>query len=114
MKKYPAKHIRSYGDIFLYYDKNIWIKACEDIKAKDNYPKNRDEIRAYYDSTKDIESYKHSYFLVRIMHGQIDFEKSDAVERLKALLPKEIFEERNELDNSKNDKIKGMYVPSNI
>lgn len=51
------------------FDRNLWMKACEDIGAKDNSPQNRDEIRAYYDSTRDIECYKHGYRLVRIMHG---------------------------------------------
>ena len=111
--------LESYGDISLYYDKNLWIKACEDIKAKDNSPKNRDEVRAYYDSTRDIECSKRGYYLVRIMHGQIDFEEEDAIEKLKALLPREVFGDNNKLAhsqpiklyNNQNDKIKVcMYL----
>lgn len=78
----------SYPDIPLYYDKNKWIKACSDIQAKDNQPKDRDEVRAYYDSTRDIESAKHGYKLVRIMHGQIDFSLSDAQIKLEKMLGK--------------------------
>ena len=40
-------------------DRNLWIKACADVQAKDGNPANRDEVRAYYDSTRDIEAYKH-------------------------------------------------------
>lgn len=78
--------LKSYSDIPVNFDRNIWIKACSDIDAKDNYPVNRDEIRAYYDSTRDIEASKHGYRLVRIMHGQIDFEKADATENLIKLI----------------------------
>lgn len=79
--------LESYRGVPVCFDRNLWMKACEDIGAKDNSPQNRDEIRAYYDSTRDIECYKHGYRLVRIMHGQIDFEKPDALEKLKELIP---------------------------
>ena len=76
----------SYTDVPLDFDRQLWIDACRDIHAKDNQPKDRDEVRAYYDSTRDIEAYKHGYRLVRIMHGQVDFEKVGAVEELKEIL----------------------------
>ncbi|WP_434799214.1 nitrilase-related carbon-nitrogen hydrolase [Terrisporobacter vanillatitrophus] len=76
----------SYPDISVYFDRQLWIKACNDINAKDRQPVNRDEIRAYYDSIRDIEASKHGYKLVRIMHGQIDFESDEAEGRLKKLL----------------------------
>lgn len=79
--------LESYMGVPVCFDRNLWMKACDDIGAKDNSPQNRDEIRAYYDSTRDIECYKHGYRLVRIMHGQIDFEKPDASEKLKELIP---------------------------
>nr|MCR5624708.1 hypothetical protein [Lachnospiraceae bacterium] len=72
----------SYSDIELNYDKELWIKACKDVQAKDNYPKDRDEVRAYYDSIRDIEAAKHGYTLIRIMHGQFDFKKPDAMDYL--------------------------------
>ena len=55
---------------------------------RDNAPVNRDEIRAYYDSIRDIACYEHGYKLLRIMHGQIDFESDDAAEQLSRLLTK--------------------------
>lgn len=78
--------LMSYPQISLNYDRGLWIRACGDIQAKDNQPANRDEIRAYYDSTRDIEAAKHGYRLIRIMHGQIDFESSKAAEKLTELI----------------------------
>ncbi len=75
-----------YNDLSLCYDVDLWKKACSDIDAKDNNPANRDEIRAYYDSVRDIEAAKNGYRLVRIMHGQIDFESEEAKEQLMELL----------------------------
>ena len=78
--------LEAYKNVSLCYDRALWIKACSDIQAKDGNPANRDEVRAYYDSTRDIEAAKHGYRLVRIMHGQIDFERPDALSRLESLL----------------------------
>ena len=78
--------LQAYPKIPLCFDKDLWIRACADICARDNQPINRDEIRAFYDSTRDIEAFKNGYRLVRIMHGQIDFESDDAMEKLKSLL----------------------------
>lgn len=75
-----------YKDLSFCYDVDLWKKACNDINAKDNNPVNRDEIRAYYDSVRDIKAAKHGYRLVRIMHGQIDFESEEAKEQLMELL----------------------------
>lgn len=76
----------AYPDVPLHYDRELWISACQDIQAKDNYPVNRDEVRAFYDSTRDIEAAKHGYTLVRIMHGQIDFQSANAYKKLAELL----------------------------
>ena len=76
----------SYQDIPLNFNRQLWIEACRDIQAKDNQPHDRDEIRAYYDSIRDINAYKHGYKLIRIMHGQTDFEKKDAEGVVKKLL----------------------------
>lgn len=78
--------LEAYPDVSLCFDRNLWIKACSDIQAKDGQPSNRDEIRAYYDSTRDIEASKHGYTLVRIMHGQVDFQKENGREELQKLL----------------------------
>jgi len=91
------RSLESYKNIPLYYDRELWIKACDDIRAKDNSPINRDEIRAYYDSVRDIECFKHGYCLVRIMHGQIDFETSNGAQQLKVLI--------NNAFNMRNQKI---------
>ncbi len=85
--------LMSYPQVPLCFDRQQWIDACIDIQAKDNQPINRDEIRAYYDSVRDIEAAKHGYRLIRIMHGQIDFESGGAYEKLAALLNVEKTEE---------------------
>ena len=76
------------SDIHLYYNKKIWLKACDDINAKMKKKKDplRDEKRAFYDSVRDIEAYRHGYKLIRIMHGQFDFSRNDAKEYLLELI----------------------------
>lgn len=91
--------LESYRNIPVCFDRELWIKACDDIDAKDNAPQNRDEVRAYYDSTRDIECYKHGYRIVRIMHGQINFEMPDATEKLKKLILQNN-PVRNQIENS--------------
>lgn len=76
----------SYPDVPVCYDREKWITACESIHAKDNQPANRDEIRAYYDSVRDICAAEHGYRLVRIMHGQTDFLDDGSITELKYLL----------------------------
>ncbi len=72
--------------IHLCFSKNDWIDHCNKIKAKDNDPIDRDERRAYYDSIRDIEAYKHGYKLVRIKHGDFDWEDNNASAYLDRLL----------------------------
>ncbi len=76
------------SDLHLYFNKNMWLKACDDINAKmkkRNSPF-RDETRAFYDSVRDIEAYRHGYRLIRIMHGQFDFSREDAKSYLLELI----------------------------
>lgn len=76
----------SYPNVPVCYDREKWIAACESIQAKNNQPANRDEIRAYYDSVRDICAAEHGYKLVRIMHGQTDFLDDGSIAELKCLL----------------------------
>ncbi len=76
----------AYMDIPVYYNRDAWIVACDNIKARDNQPIDRDEGRAYYDSVRDIEAYRNGYRLIRIMHGMIDFEGKDAEVELRKVL----------------------------
>lgn len=73
---------KSYGKTKLSFDKDLWVKACADIQAKDNNPVYRDEARAYYDAFRDIASAENGYTLIRIMHGQMDFLAEDARKHL--------------------------------
>lgn len=81
-----GRSLQAYGSFPLWYDRQLWLEACESIKAKDNQPVNRDEIRAYYDSVRDIAAAMNGYKLVRIMHGQVDFAAPDGYEKLLKLL----------------------------
>ena len=38
--------LEAYRDMPVLFDRELWIKACKDIQAKDNQPYNRDETRA--------------------------------------------------------------------
>lgn len=78
--------LQSYLNIQVNFDRKLWIKACEDVNAKANSSKNRDVIRAYYDSVRDIACHKNGYKLIRIMHGQMDFTKPDAYDDLEKYL----------------------------
>lgn len=76
------------SDLKLYYNKKMWLKACDDINAKMKKKADpfRDEKRAFYDSVRDIEAYRHGYKLIRVMHGQFDFSSKDAKEYLLELI----------------------------
>lgn len=72
--------------INLNFSKEIWINACRKINAKDNSPIDRDEKRAFYDTVRDIEAFRHGYKLVRIKHGVIDWEADGAERHLKQIV----------------------------
>lgn len=104
--------LEAYRNIPVLFDRELWIQACNDINAKDNSPVNRDEIRAFYDSTRDIACYQNGYRLIRIMHGQMDFRKPGADQYLKALLDNEIVS--NEFHADDEDCLKvAMYLQTN-
>lgn len=74
-------------NISLYFSKEAWIQACEEIDAHDNNPHDRDEKRALYDAVRDIEAYRHGYRLVRIKHGDVDWSAPEAKWDLLELIP---------------------------
>ena len=77
----------SYPDsLQLHFDKQLWINKCDQIRAQDNQPPNRDETRAYYDSIRDILSAKNGYRLIRIMHEQFDWENPNAYKYIEELV----------------------------
>lgn len=81
-----AVSLNAYQEIPLNFDRDLWIRACQDVEARDNDPVYRDEGRAFFDSTRDIQAYRNGFKLIRIMHGQIDFTKENAYEELLKLL----------------------------
>ena len=46
--------LNAYKDIKLNYNRDLWIRACNEVNAHDNAPAYRDEGRAFFDSTRDI------------------------------------------------------------
>lgn len=70
----------------LHFSKSAWIDSCKKINAKDNSPIDRDEKRAFYDTVRDIEAYKHGYRLIRIKHGDFDWSEKGAEEHLTDLI----------------------------
>jgi|LSQX01.2.fsa_nt_gb very-short-patch-repair endonuclease len=79
LENYPPK-------IKLCFSKEAWINSCKIINAKDNSPTDRDERRAFYDAVRDIEAFKNGYKLIRIKHGDFDWETDDAKENLKQIV----------------------------
>lgn len=79
LENYPA-------GIKLSFTLNDWIKYCKQVDAHDNFPVDRDERRAFYDTVRDFESLNNGYKLVRIKHGETDWEHPNAVEELKKIL----------------------------
>ncbi len=75
-------------ELQLLYDKDMWIKLCKEYHRSMNKRKDpmRDEKRAFYDSIRDILIPKNGYSLIRIYHGQIDFDGKNAVSDLKRIL----------------------------
>jgi len=74
------------SNVQLYYSKESWLEACKRINAKDNDPIDRDERRAFYDAVRDIEAYRNGYKLIRIKHGDFNWEEPGAGIHLKNLL----------------------------
>lgn len=80
MENYPK-------NVKIYFSKAYWIQQCNKINAKDNYPVDRDEKRAYYDAVRDIEAFKHGYKLIRIKHSDFDWTNDNASDYLKKIIP---------------------------
>ena len=80
--------------IKLHFSKETWINACKKINAKDNNPIDRDEKRAFYDTVRDIEAFRHDFKLVRIKHGDIDWEADGAEKHLMQIVS--VAEKQNE------------------
>jgi len=66
-------------DLNLNFDKDKWCEACKNIKATDNDPIYRDEQRAFYDSVRDILAARNGMTLIRIKHGDHDWESESGV-----------------------------------
>lgn len=67
------------------FDLKAWRSACRTIQAKDNRPIFRDEQRAFYDSLRDILSVQYGYKIVRIKHGDYNWEFTKKTEMLQII-----------------------------
>lgn len=92
--------------IKLHFSKESWINACKKINAKDNSPIDRDEKRAFYDTVRDIEAFRNGYKLVRIKHGDIDWEVDGAEKYLTQIV--KVTDNQNE--NNTKHKIARLIV----
>lgn len=68
------------------YSIDEWMGACVSVKAADNDPPSRDETRAFYDAVRDIEIPRRGVRLMRLRHGNADWEAPDAEEVLLKIL----------------------------
>lgn len=70
-----AKSLSHYPvNLNLGFDINKWREACESIRATDPDPIYRDEQRALYDSVRDIFATRNGMTLIRIKHGDYNWE----------------------------------------
>lgn len=74
-----AKSFEFYpDDTTVFFDKKIWSERCYDLKAYDNDPPYRDEQRAFFDSLRDIRSFKNGFKLIRFYEK--DLTSSEGIE----------------------------------
>ncbi|MDI6789187.1 MAG: hypothetical protein QME44_00645 [Thermodesulfobacteriota bacterium] len=75
-------------DMSFSFDIECWKRECRSIKAKDSDKRDpcRDEKRAFYDSIRDIFAARNGVNLVRIKHGDYDWEKMRGKEIIMSLL----------------------------
>ncbi len=82
-----AKSLAYYpSNLNLRFDKDKWREACENIKATDNDPLYRDEQRAFYDSVRDISAARNGVPLIRIKHGDYDWESKSGTKVIDELI----------------------------
>lgn len=68
------------------FSRDAWMAACATVQATDNAPVTRDETRAFYDTVRDFEVTRRGFRLIRLRHGEIDWEANDAPARLAAMI----------------------------
>lgn len=78
------------SDLYVGFDIGKWRKSCESIRAVDTDPIYRDEQRAFYDSTRDILAARNGITLIRLKHGDVDWNASNSQYELDRLLSRYI------------------------
>ena len=86
-----AKSLSCYPfDLNVGFDIDGWRKSCESIRAVDTDPIYRDEQRAFYDSTRDVLAARNGMTLIRIKHGDVDWNAPNSRYELDRLLSRYI------------------------
>ena len=78
------------SDLYVGFDIGKWRKSCESIRAVDTDPIYRDEQRAFYDSTRDILAVRNGMTLIRLKHGDVDWNAPNSRYELDRLLSRYI------------------------
>jgi len=75
-------------ELSLGFDRRGWIDECRKVLARDNDPRYRDEQRAFYDALRDILAARSGFTLIRLRHGDWDWNKPSSGQHLQGLLQK--------------------------
>jgi hypothetical protein len=76
------------NDLPLGFDRENWLEACRTTRACDNEPLYRDEQRAFYDTLRDFLAVRNGFALVRINHGDWDWNEPRSGEHVRELIRK--------------------------
>jgi very-short-patch-repair endonuclease len=76
------------GDLLLGFARKKWLEACRTIRARDDEPPYRDEQRAFYDALRDLLAVRNGFTLVRIKHGDWDWNEPRSGEHVRELIQK--------------------------
>lgn len=68
------------------FDSARWTALCEQIRAVDRDPVDRDEARAFYDTLRDVLASRHDMLVVRIKDGDFDWTKPAGQAKLASML----------------------------
>ena len=70
------------------FDRKKWIEISRIICAHDNDPPYRDEQRAFYDTLRDLLAVRNGFVLIRIKHGDWDWNRPESGEYVRELIQK--------------------------
>jgi hypothetical protein len=74
------------SELTLGFDRQKWLEACRTTCARDNHPEDRDEQRAFYDTLRDLLAISNRTTLIRVRHGDWDWNQPASGEYIRELL----------------------------